>query len=183
METTERVVEAYYRYIENCATMPNVRCEGQHELDLLAINLKTHERFHIETSVSISKAYRKLTAKEFDLEKSKARVGKAPQRRTIGFFVQQKFTPKKVLGALEKYGFVDGNYSRVIVAWDWTMEAEKVATQVGIKLLSFQTILLKLSKEFKDDTKYFTDDTLRTLHLYQLALGKSNDGKKILKKN
>ena len=38
METTERIVEAYVRYIKGWATIPNIRCGGQLEIDLLAID-------------------------------------------------------------------------------------------------------------------------------------------------
>jgi hypothetical protein len=38
METTEKIVEAYVRYIKGWATIPNIRCEGQHEIDLMAID-------------------------------------------------------------------------------------------------------------------------------------------------
>lgn len=53
METTERIVEAYVRYVKGWATIPNLRCEGQKEIDLFAIDPVTDERWHIETSVSI----------------------------------------------------------------------------------------------------------------------------------
>lgn len=44
METTEKIVEAYVRHIMGCATMCNVRCKGQYEIDLLAIHLVTGKR-------------------------------------------------------------------------------------------------------------------------------------------
>ena len=36
METTEKIVEAYVRYVKRWATIPNIRCDGQYEIDLLA---------------------------------------------------------------------------------------------------------------------------------------------------
>ena len=33
METTERIVEAYVRYIKGWATIPNIKCPGQYEID------------------------------------------------------------------------------------------------------------------------------------------------------
>ena len=57
METTERIVEAYVRYVEGCATIPNIRCDGQMEIDLLAINPVTLDRYHIESGVSVSGSY------------------------------------------------------------------------------------------------------------------------------
>jgi len=37
METTEKIVEAYVRYVKDWATIPNIKCKGQFEIDLLAI--------------------------------------------------------------------------------------------------------------------------------------------------
>ena len=39
METTERIVEAYVRYVKGWATIPNIKCERNREIDLLAIDL------------------------------------------------------------------------------------------------------------------------------------------------
>jgi len=49
METTERIVEAYVRYVKGWATIPNIKCGGQKEIDLFAIDPVSGERFHIET--------------------------------------------------------------------------------------------------------------------------------------
>ena len=100
METTEKIVEAYVRYVKGWATIPNVPCDGQYEIDLLAIDLASLERYHIETSVSGSQSFSKLTAKEFDWEKYKVPVNKAGQRRTLGFFTQRKFGVPEVLEKL-----------------------------------------------------------------------------------
>jgi hypothetical protein len=52
METTERIVEAYVRYVKRWATIPNIKCTGQMEIDLFAIDPREGGRYHIETSVS-----------------------------------------------------------------------------------------------------------------------------------
>jgi hypothetical protein len=52
METTEKIVEAYVRHVKGWATISNIRCHGQYEIDLLAIDPKSLARYHIETSVS-----------------------------------------------------------------------------------------------------------------------------------
>lgn len=51
METTERVVEAYCRYVKGWA-IPNFRCDGQYEIDLPAIDPVTLERYHFESGSS-----------------------------------------------------------------------------------------------------------------------------------
>ena len=91
METTEKIVEAYVRYVKGWATIPNVRCDGQHEIDLIAIDPLGLERYHIETSVSVSQSFSRLTTRAFDPELVKQRVSMAGQRRTLGFFIERKF--------------------------------------------------------------------------------------------
>ena len=103
METTEKIVEAYVRYVKGWATIPNLRCEGQFEIDLIAIDPISHDRYHIETTVSGSQSYSKLTAKEFSADKHKQRVQKAGQRRTIGFFAERKFGQPQITAKLSEY--------------------------------------------------------------------------------
>jgi len=169
METTEKVVEAYVRYIKGWATIPNVKCKGQYEIDLLAIDPKTGDRYHIESTVSVSRKFSKLTDDPFDPARYKQPVSKAPQRRTIEFFHVRKFTPQEVLETLAGFGFREGNYERVVVSWDWTPEAEEQAALLGIRLWRFPDILNRISETLEGTRTYFTDDTLRTLQLFARA--------------
>lgn len=170
METTEKIVEAYVRYVKGWATIPNIRCDGQFEIDLIAIDPKTSARYHIETSVSGSTGFSKLTAKEFDPEKLKQRVEKAKQRRTIGFFVERKFGVPQVQSKLAEYGFAPGDYRNIVVTWDWTAEAKAEAQTAGIELWSFQAIMTEIAESIRHQRSYFTDDTLRTINLFVRAL-------------
>src|SRR5438093_2664269 len=118
METTEKIVESYCRYVKQWFTIPNIKCEGQYEIDLLAVDTTSPRklgRYHIECGVSISGSYSKLTAKPFSKEQLKIRVQQAGQRRTIGYFVDRKFGLPQVLAELKKYGFEPGNYRQIIV--------------------------------------------------------------------
>lgn len=170
METTEKIVEAYVRYVKGWATIPNVRCDGQFEIDLIAIDPVNFERYHIETTVSGSQSYSKLTAKEFSPEKHNQRVQKARQRRTVGFFVERKFGQPQVATKLREYGFTDDNSYKVVVTWDWTPEAEETATAAGIELWSFQSIMAEIANSIRHQRAYFTDDTLRTINLFVRAM-------------
>ena len=38
METTEKIVESYCRYVKGWFTLPNIKCAGQYEVDLLAVD-------------------------------------------------------------------------------------------------------------------------------------------------
>lgn len=171
METTERVVEAYVRYVKGWTTIPNIRCEGQYEIDLLAIAPNTFERYHIESGVSVSVAYSKLTAKPYKESLRKQRVKAAGQRRTIGYFIERKFGHPEVLRTLKKYGFKGNNYTKVIVSWGWTDDAEKVAAKNKIVLWDFRDLMNEITETLKTKRSYYTDDTMRILHLYSRTAG------------
>lgn len=169
METTERVVEAYCRYVKGWATIPNIRCEGQYEIDLLAIDPVTLDRYHIESGISVSEAFSKLTDKAFSTDLLKQRVHAAGQRRTVGYFVDRKFGSVSVIQTLAKYGFRQGEYARVIVSWGWTAAAQAQAEAQGVLLWDFRELVRGIAESFRGERSYLTDDTVRTLHLYALA--------------
>lgn len=166
METTERIVEAYVRYVKGWATIPNVRCAGQNEIDLIAIDPVSLARYHIEVSISVSQSFRKLTAKPFDLKKSRERVHQAGQRRTIGFFKEKKFGSETVIEKLREFGFEPGNYIRVIVTWGWDGAAKDEAKAAGIELWDFRDMIREIAETIRGSRQYFADDTLRTLNLF-----------------
>lgn len=170
METTEKIVEAYVRYVKCWATIPNIKCPGQYEIDLLAINPVSLERYHIESGVSISGSYSKLTAKPYSKEDLKIRVKAAGQRRTIGYFAQRKFSSEPIIQKLKEYGFFSENYSKVIVTWGWDDDVPAVAEELKIELWDFKEILKKIADTFQKERTYFTDDTLRTLQLFSKAI-------------
>jgi hypothetical protein len=170
METTEKIVEAYVRYVKRWATIPNVRCDGQFEIDLLAIDPVTLERYHIETSVSGSQVYSKLTVKAFDPALLKVRVQKPKMRRTLGYFIAIKFGTPAIIQKLSEYGFQEGSYKKVVVTWDWTPEAKAAADEQGIELWDFRQLMRDIAKSIRNTRSYFTDDTLRTISLFTRAL-------------
>ena len=169
METTEKIVESYCRHVKGWFTISNVKCSGQYEVDLLAVDASSDagiRRYHIECGVSISGGYSKLTGKEFSQERLKKRLEQAGQRRTVGYFVERKFGPREVLSELEKYGFKRGGYTKVIVTWGWTDEAAKEAKRRGAVLWDFRDILRSIASACRQRETYFTDDTLRTVQLF-----------------
>jgi len=181
METTEKVVESYCRYVKNWFTIPNIKCQGQYEVDLLAIDTtdpKEIHRYHIECGVSISGSFSKLTTKEFSTERLKQRVEAAGQRRTPGYFVERKFNVPSVHAELETFGFFPGNYKRVIVTWDATSEAREAATIEDIVIWDFPDLLLEIAEAHREHRTYFTDDTARTIQLFAMA-AKSKERKQM----
>jgi hypothetical protein len=162
-------VKAYVRYVKGWATIPNTKCSGQNEIDLLAIDPATLKRYHIEVSVHITGGLSKLTNKAFDPDLVKERVQMPKQRRTLGFFIERKFRPSGVRKALERYGFREGEYNRIIVTWGWTDDVPSEASAHGIELWDFRTILSEIAGYCSDKSHYFSDDTLRTLRLFCLG--------------
>jgi hypothetical protein len=169
VETTERIAESYVRYVKGWLTIPNIRCEGQFEIDLIAIDPNTLARYHIESGVSVSGSYSKLTKKPYSSDTLKVRVQQAGQRRTLGYFIERKFGNPNVIKALKKYGFVGKNYSKIIVTWGCQDGVEEQAKKAGVIIWDFRSMIDEIGAACVDKRSYFGDDTLRTLHLVKLA--------------
>ncbi len=173
METTEKIVEAYVRYVKGWFTIPNIKCDGQLEIDLLAVHLadcREVRRYHIESGISISGAYSRLTNRPFSSDDLKVRVKQAGQRRTLGYFTERKFGEPSVVEKLKTFGFVRGNYSKVIVTWGWDADVPAAAKEAGVELWDFKEILKEIAERCQSDRTYFTDDTMRTLQLMAKAV-------------
>lgn len=172
METTEKIVEAYVRYVKGWFTIPNIKCKGQMEIDLLAIDASSQrgiKRYHIESGVSISGAYSRLTSRPFSTEELKVRVKQAGQRRTLGYFTERKFKAPGVIETLKSFGFAPGNYTKVIVSWGWNDDVLVAAKREDVELWDFKEILNEIARYARSGKTYFTDDTMRTLQLMAKA--------------
>jgi len=179
METTEKVVEAYVRYIKGWATIPNLRCKEQREIDLFAIDPVSLQRYHIETSVSIAGSFSKLNTKPFDPQHLKIPVKAASARRTFGFFLHHKFDCDAVAEKLASYGCDKATTRRIIVTWDATPEALETAGQMGVGVWLFPALMQEIAIMARAGKSYFSDDTLRTLTLFaRSTTGKTEAGRK-----
>lgn len=170
METTERIVESYCRYVKGWFTISNLKCAGQYEIDLLAIEVTPEariRRYHIESGVSVSGPFSKLTAKPFSQEKLKERLQQSGQRRTVGYFIHRKFGPREVVGEIARFGFKPSHYTKVIVTWGWEEEARVEAERNDIVLWDFRQILTEIAQTCRGSKAYFGDDTLRTIQLIE----------------
>jgi hypothetical protein len=170
VETTERIVEAYVRYVRGWATIPNLRCDGQKEIDLFAIDPVTDERWHIETSVSISSGFSALTNEPFEPGEHKQRAKAAAARRKLGFFLAEKFQPVAVEQRLSCLGCAPGKLRRAIVTWDWKAGVGEAAAAANIELWSLPALMNEIAKKAREGRAYFADDILRTIDLYARGL-------------
>jgi len=166
METTERIVEAYVRYVKGWATIPNLRCNAQKEIDLFAIDPVTDERWHIETSVSISSGFSALTNDPFEPGEHKERVKAASARRKLGFFIAEKFEPKAVEERLACFGCAPGKLRRAIVTWEWKDGVPEAAAAAGIEVWALPEMMEQIAVKSREGRSYLADDILRTIDLF-----------------
>ena len=173
-ETTEKIVESYVRYVKGWATISNIKCPDQHEIDLLAIDPKDMERYHIESSVSLpGTGFSKLTNGTFDREQMKVSSKAPTQQRTIGFFIERKSGADGIVQTLAAYGFIPGNYHKIVVTWDCEPEAKETAKQNGIEVWEFPDLLDEIVAMVGHGRQYVMDDTLRTLQMLVYAQRRS----------
>jgi len=106
MNAAERIVEAYFRYVRGIFTSANVKGVGQVELDIVGVDPRKSPPlfFHIESSVSISSGYSKITNKQFIPSEAKLRQKAAGQRTTAGFFIEKKFFSYDAIETLKQVG-------------------------------------------------------------------------------
>jgi hypothetical protein len=160
METTERIVEAYCRYIKHWFTIPDIRVKNN-EIDLIAVD-KDGNKVHIEIGVSVSGGFSKLktTGHESGEEKQPA------DRTNLGYFETKKFGSTEIKKELrDVYGFDPGSYKKIIVVWAAEDEAVKSAGENGIEVWLLPDLIEEIEEKFGRENGYYRDDTIRTLHL------------------
>ncbi len=164
METTERIVEAYCRYIKHWFTIPNVRVKNN-EIDLIAVD-KDGKKAHIEIGVSISGSFSKLKDIEYQSGEERNGVNQATARTKLGYFENKKFKPSEIISGLcNVYGFDANSYRKIIVVWSAEETAIKTAKEHGIDVWLLPELIQEIESQFREESGYYRDDTIRTLHL------------------
>lgn len=156
MEPEVHIIEKYFQEVLHCFTMTNVRCKGRKEIDLLAINPMTGEKYHVEARVS--------TLHAFGLRTRDLSSHKRSYRRGLDYFVKEKFGHPAVVERISEL-FGSDNYLKVLVvfhvdkrrfdAWD--------ADEVGVKIWLITDLIETLMRQQK--TRGSRDDIMRTLEL------------------
>jgi hypothetical protein len=136
--------------------MTNVMLEGGKEIDLLAVNPISGEKYHIEVRVTIEKAFR---IRMVDTQTKSGRK----HRRGIDTLDAIKFKPVKD-AVTEIFG--SKKYKKVLVVWD--VEDKSVIEQAkrfpyNIEIWEISDIMSELIQ--KVGTKSYRDDVLRTVQL------------------
>lgn len=179
MEPEVHLIEKYLQAIKKWLTMTNIRLKGNKEIDLLAINPRNGEKFHVESRVTLTGF--KLTRKDTYSQKGKSK-GK-PHRRGLDFFDKEKFNHDVVKASIHEI-FGNTNYSKILVVWD--VEDESVIDiakeRFGIEIWYMQNILDELREAiFQGKLKGSRDDILRTVELV-LKMHKVSERKSIGRK-
>lgn len=168
METTEKIVETYCNYIKSWFTIPNIKCKGGKEIDLLALEIDPNnnvikKRYHIEISIHKGPGFSKLTAQKYTEGEYRERTKTAIVRRSIWFFINKKFNDKNVKTKLAEYGFKGKNYKKVIVSLGWSNDVVPIAEKEDIELLDFGTVLEELVGRYKESSQHFNNDAIVTI--------------------
>jgi hypothetical protein len=177
MNTTERIVESYFRLCKNCFTDPDVKVAGgnNRQLDLLAYNLRDGSQYHIETSVTHELSWRatwdklktKFDGKYFGAPREKEGPN-TDYSKGKNYFAEIKRAYKSV-------GFTLGKVQRVWVTWVLPLENDfprRLHTyckgrRLGnrpIQVVSFRDQILPELHTAVGKSNY-NDDVLRTLSL------------------
>ena len=165
MEPEVHIVERYMQLVKKCFTMTNVMLEGGKEIDLLAINPISGEKFHIEVRVTIEKAFR---LRLIDTQTKNGRK----HRRGLDTLNDIKFAPQTVTKAAKGI-FGSGEYKKVLVVWDVEEEnvIEEAKSLYDIEVWKMSDIMGELIREVK--TKPYRDDVLRTVQLISTRVNTS----------
>lgn len=171
MNAAENIVQSYFQYVKGIYTRANVKGVDQSELDLIGVDTSGDIPiyYHIESTVSISAVYSKITVDKYDPEHAKQRGKQARQRRTVGYILARKFHSEGVTKTYPQLGIDPANLKRVLVSWDFQEEARQQLESEGVQCLSMKTVLQELADRLAEETSDLDSDILRTLQLFVRA--------------
>jgi hypothetical protein len=161
LEPEVHIVERYMQLVKRCFTMTNIMLEGGKEIDLLAVNPISGEKYHIEVRVCIGRGFRLRMVDTQTVRGQK-------HRRGLDTLSQTKFSPPSVVKAVTEF-FGNNEYRKVLVVWDTdeTGVIEGAKNIYGIEVWKMSDILRELFREVK--SKAHRDAVLRTIQLISLS--------------
>jgi hypothetical protein len=157
LEPEVHIVDRYMQLVKKCFTMTNIMLEGGKEIDLLASNPISKEKYHIEVRFATGKGFR------LRLVYTQTKSGRK-HRRGLDTLNEIKFAHPTVVNAVKEI-FGGGEYRKVLVVWD--VEDNSIVEQAksiyNIEVWKIPDIMDKLVQEVK--TKPYRNDVLRTIQL------------------
>jgi hypothetical protein len=165
LEPEVHIVERYLQLVKKCFTMTNVMLEGGKEIDLLAVNPISAEKYHIEVRVATGRGFR---LRLVDTQTNSGRK----HRRGMDTLNEIKFSHSTVAKAIREI-FGSSEYRKVLVVWDVEEESvlEQAKSLYDIEVWKMSDLMDELIQEVK--TKAYRDDVLRTLQLISCGVGDS----------
>jgi hypothetical protein len=162
LEPEVHIVDRYLQLVKKCFTMTNVMLEGSKEIDLLAVNPISGDKFHIEVRVAIGKGFR---VRLIDTQTKDGRK----HRRGMDTLNEIKFSHPTVVKAVTEI-LGSSEYKKVLVVWE--VEDESVIERAKerpyeIEVWRMSDIMSELIREVK--TKAYRDDVLRTVQLISMS--------------
>ena len=165
MEPEVHIVDRYMQLVKKCFTMTNIMLEGGKEIDLLAFDPITGEKYHIEVRVAIGRGFR------LRLVDTQTKNGRK-HRRGLDTLNEIKFSHPTVVNAVKEI-FGSGEYRKVLVVWD--VEDSRVIEQArsvyNIDVWKMADLMNQLMREVK--TKPYRNDVLRTIQLISRRVSNS----------
>jgi len=165
LEPEVHIVDRYMQLVKKCLTMTNIMLEGGKEIDLLAVDPISKEKYHIEVRVATGKGFR------LRLIDTQTKSGRK-HRRGLDTLNAIKFAHSTVVNAVKEI-FGGGEYKKVLVVWDVEDSSviEHARSIYNIEIWKISNIMNELIREVK--TKAYRDDVLRTLQLISGRVGNS----------
>lgn len=131
--------------------------EGGKEIDLLASNPITGEKYHIEVRVATGRGFR------LRLIDTQTKSGRK-HRRGLDTLNEIKFAHPTVVNAVREI-FGGGAYRKVLVVWDVEDSAviEQAKSHYDIEVWKISNVMSELVREVK--SRPYRNDVLRTIQL------------------
>ena len=126
MEPEVHIVERYMQLIKRCFTMTNVMLKGGKEIDLLAIDPRSSDRYHIEVRVATGRGFR------VRLVDTQTRDGRK-HRRGMDTLNEIKFSPPEVVNSIREI-FNGESYRRILVVIIHKVSSEQTIREFFIRI-------------------------------------------------
>jgi len=161
LEPEVHIVDRYMQLVRGCFTMTNIMLEGGKEIDILAFNPLSQEKYHIEVRIATGKGFR---LRMIDTQTKKG----YKHKRGLDTLNEIKFAHPVVTSKIKQI-FGTSEYRKVLVVWgvqngDVIKQAKGV---YDIEVWKISDILDQIMKRV--ETKPHRDDILRTLQLVRLS--------------
>jgi len=157
LEPEVHIVERYMQLVKKCFTMTNVMLGGGKEVDLLAYNPRTSEKYHIEVRVATGRGFR-LRMKDTGTKNGRK------HRRGLDTLNEIKFVHPTVTNKVTEI-FGSSDYKKVLVVWDVQNSevVEQAKAVYNIEVWKISDVLREMMRNI--GTKSYRDDALRIVQL------------------